>query len=74
MAKQLKEFKFRTYVKYPWDQWLNGEPWKLTQGEDFPVPMLHFRTGAAAAAVRRGLRIHAAVTSKTEIVIQAVPR
>ena len=33
MAETVQGFKFPS--RYPWDQWANGEQWKLKQGEDF---------------------------------------
>jgi hypothetical protein len=39
--------------KYPWDEWLDGNVWRLTVGEDFTVEKAAFRTAAYAAAARR---------------------
>lgn len=40
--------------KYFWEQWLDGDPWCLTPGEDFTVSVRIFRQNATAYARRCG--------------------
>lgn len=36
MAEKLDEFERRKREpKYPWDQWLDGSPWRLNIGTDY---------------------------------------
>lgn len=30
--------------KHPWDEWADGSPWKITQGEDFQGAVESMRT------------------------------
>jgi hypothetical protein len=47
-------------VRYPWDEWFDGDPWKLTQGEDFYVSpsMIEriIRTRASKVRVKVSIR------------------
>ena len=74
MAKTLSEFPSdhtggRPEL-YPWDQLLDGQPWLLTNGEDYKSTTKQFRGAAEAAARRKGLWIRGQV-QKNGIVIQA---
>jgi hypothetical protein len=46
-----------TEEKYPWEQWLDGHVWKLSQGEDFDVDLESFRSAIYMAASRKGIRV-----------------
>ena len=50
MGEQVTDFDWSTAKgrksRYPWDQWFNGETWKLVQGEDFKVDCKSFRDQA----------------------------
>ena len=74
MAKTLSEFPSDHTggrpEMYPWDQWLDGRPWLLTNGEDYKTTTKQFRNAAEAAARRKGLWIRGQV-QKNGIVIQA---
>tara|TARA_R100001230_G_C5544659_1_gene74241 strand:- start:84 stop:563 length:480 start_codon:yes stop_codon:yes gene_type:complete len=74
MAKVLSEFPHENAAGrpsvYPWDQWLDGQPWMLTIGEDYKTTTRQFRGAAEAAARRKGLWIRGAV-QQNGIVIQA---
>lgn len=46
MAERLEDYDFdgeamarrtQNLPKYPYDEWLDGRPWKIRQGEDFTV-------------------------------------
>jgi len=65
MGKTLKKYNWdapsvltRTEkATYPWDEWLNGDIWKLTQGEDFhPHPLMMERI-VRTRATGRGAKI-----------------
>lgn len=46
----------RTFVsKYPWDEWLNGDIWELTENQDIPTAKT-FQSTVQAAAKRRGMK------------------
>lgn len=42
--------------RYPWDAWLNGKVWLLTEGEDYSNEQT-LRSAAQQAAARRGLKV-----------------
>lgn len=78
MAEVLEEWSFshRTEgypVRYDWDTWLNGQVWKLKQGEDFPISLPNFRNSVFVAASKRGVKVRT-TTNKTEgtVIIQAL--
>ena len=76
MARELDEFpKATRRSKYKWDQWLNGKPWLLRQGEDFQTSSESFRAVASRAAAAEGKRLRTRLTSDDDgtkaIVIQA---
>lgn len=55
MARTLEEFPAPTgQQRYPWDQWLDGRVWELTQGTDFAAKPSTFRTNAQLQASKRG--------------------
>lgn len=41
-------------TRYPWDQWLDGQTWELTPGEDFGTSVATFRRVLHSAATARG--------------------
>lgn len=43
--------------KYDWDQWLDGQCWELTKGEDYTVSTTVLRSAANSAAKTRGLEV-----------------
>ena len=58
MAERLDDFEWsRAGKKYPWDQWFNGEVWKLTKGEDFTIRVDSMITSAYQIAKKRGVRV-----------------
>ena len=56
---------------YPWDEWLDGQPRKLTRGEDFQVSPHSFGRAAHAAARVRGKRLRTSIEGVDIITIQA---
>lgn len=62
MAQQLDEMPEQEHSggrepKYPWGEWLNGEPWMITS-EDWDCKNARsFRSAAVGAARRRGGKV-----------------
>lgn len=56
--------------KYPYDEWLDGQPWELTEGEDFEVSKASFMTSMRGAAKKRDLKLRSRVGEKS-VVVQA---
>lgn len=42
-------------ARYPWDEWLDGRAWKLTEGEDFNSSARDFSSHVRISAYRRNL-------------------
>ena len=75
MATQLKKFDWSKIgtggSKYPWDQWLNGKPWKLMRGKDFDRAADSLRASVSAAAKRRGMTCRMTKPDDKTLIIQA---
>jgi len=54
MAERLSTFPATAVAVYPWDQWLDGSPWALKQGEDFNAKPATMVSSARIQAERRG--------------------
>jgi hypothetical protein len=61
MARRLVRFpsaRPRDQRKYPWEEWTDGSPWKIRQGEDYDVASenmrvnLHMKAGTLSLKVR----------------------
>jgi len=50
--------------KYPWNEWLDGGIWELTQGHDFKGRVTAFRSNARTQAKKRGGKVRARVLKK----------
>jgi len=50
--------------KYHFDQWFNGQWWKLTEGEDFHKPIERMRTYAFVRARQLGLKLTTKVVGR----------
>lgn len=78
MARKLKNFSFtkneservNRKIRYPWDQWLDGDVWELTPGKDFTISVASFRSGAFYNAKIRGMKIRTA-RKDDKLIIQA---
>ena len=61
MAETVASFEFlgRGFKggKYPWDEWLNGEIWKLKVGEDFTIDARMLQAQAYIAASKRRKKV-----------------
>ena len=59
MAKVIEQHVPRqrswTQSQYPWDEWLDGRSWLLTQGEDFECTIDSMGIAIRKAAKARGL-------------------
>jgi hypothetical protein len=75
MAERLDSFPVRrshARSKYPWDEWLDGSVWRLTQGEDFTAKLKSMRVYAATTADRRGLKVRMRIDNEDNtLTIQA---
>jgi hypothetical protein len=80
VARRLKRYDFgdryrnNGRVGHPWNDWLDGSPWRLRRGDDFDASVKNFQAHAARAANARGLSIRTARESDEVVVIQAVDR
>lgn len=54
MARKLEHFPAVSASRYPWHDLLDGNPWELTQGEDFKCKPMTFINNARSQAKRRG--------------------
>lgn len=71
MARTVAENIPKVYRKYPWDDWLDGRHWVLTQAEDFPTATVEsMQILAHRTAERRGLQLRTS-TSGGELHLQA---
>jgi len=74
MAAVLKNFTFpRLASMLPWDKWLDGRIWQLTEGEDFKVQKVTLRQMAAIRARQKGGKIRTNIRGHT-IVLQFTPK
>jgi hypothetical protein len=65
VARKVKQFPAeRDRSAYPWDQWLDGDIWELTQGQDFRGTAVAFRASARGQARRRGGGIRARIVKE----------
>ena len=65
MAVRLRTFDFEKpseitsteKIQYPWDEWLDGDIWQLSQGEDFQTHPLMMERIIRTRAVTRGAKV-----------------
>jgi len=79
MAEKLEEYEFKNQRstgkgKYPWDQWLDGDVWQLTHGEDFTTEVANFRSWAYHNARKRGGTLRTNNPSTDVLIIQFVQK
>jgi hypothetical protein len=60
--------------KYPWDTWLNGERWRLEQGEDFQAELDDMERLIRRTAKKRGLATVVVNKEDDGLVVRAVLR
>jgi hypothetical protein len=62
MARKVEQFPAAAdQSKYPWEDWLDGDIWELTQGKDFKGRATTFRSNARSQAKRRGGKLRARI-------------
>ena len=44
--------------KYQWDTWMDGEWWRLSEGDDYKITTISFRSIAHSHGARHGYRLH----------------
>lgn len=74
MAEILEGFDFtkpQRTAKYPYDDWFNGQVWKLKQGVDFDITAKNMQINLYAAASRYDLKLQTKLRGD-ELIIQAV--
>ena len=57
--------------RYPWEQWLDGQIWELTRGEDFSSKPETFRRSVYLAAERIDKKVLTRVMGD-RLVVQAI--
>lgn len=60
--------------RYPWEQWLDGQVWKLTPQVDFNVKAVSMRNLAHMNARRRGQCVRTRIGLDGLLYIQAIKR
>lgn len=53
MARKLDQFPLSKAAKYPWDEYMDGNVWELTRGEDFDCSVTSMQGAARTQANRR---------------------
>lgn len=69
MATALKSFDFMR-GKYPWDEWSDGRPWRIRQGQDFDVSISAMRSVLYQRAARFDLSVKVSKTADCELTFQ----
>jgi hypothetical protein len=75
MAEILDSFKFEGVGQpshYRYDEWFDGQIWKLEQGVDFNCQPSSLRQTFYSAARRKGLTIRASVLPNNDVVVQRI--
>lgn len=75
MAEVIETFdwnKARTSrSRYDWDQWFDGQVWRLTKDEDFTAEVASFRSSASTAAKKRNKTVRTALEDDSTVILQA---
>jgi hypothetical protein len=62
MAEALEEWPTREREqRFPWDQWLDGRPWRVDRGGDYESKAKTFIANARSQAKRRGGSVRTAL-------------
>ena len=75
MAEILESYDFKSVggpPRYPYDQWFDGQIWKLQYMVDFDCQVVSLRQGLYAAAKRRGISVKVAVSTDGDVVVQRI--
>ena len=70
MAKRLNEdFEFPNEIRYPWDVWLDGSIWEITETDIGNTTLDTFRVNAHQAAGKRGIKIKTHIDRERSVVV-----
>ena len=75
MAEVLESYDFQRAGRqpnYPYDQWFDGQIWKLQHMVDFECQANSLRQAFYGAAKRRGIRVKVSVRANGDGVIQRI--
>ncbi len=73
MSEILESYNFTSSGRksiYPYDEWFDGQIWKLTKGFDFECQPNSLRQAFYKAANRKGIRIHVSLLANGDVVVQ----
>ena len=77
MARTLKAFswehatrKEKGESKYPWNEWADGQVWKLTRGRDFKCQVTSMQVATSVQAKKMYLKARTRIVDQSTIVIQ----
>ncbi len=73
MAQILESYGFKKVgreAKYPYDQWLDGQIWKLQHMVDFECQPHGLRQSFYAAAKRRGIKVRVSILPNGDVIVQ----
>ena len=77
MAEKLENYEFGGVAgprpKYPWEQWLDGETWRVTRDADFDCKVASMRKAVFLAAQRRGLKVQTQIEGDS-LVFRTIPK
>ena len=68
MPKKLDKFEFSARGAHNWAEYLNGDTWQFTQGEDFDCKLGSFRSQAWLAAKRLNCKVRVSVDKEAKTV------
>lgn len=73
---QTHEFHRRSYNRYDWDAWLDGQKWRLEAGTDYSGPASNVIAAAVRNSKRRGTKLLYDIVKENgkpeSVVIQAI--
>ena len=75
MAEILESYDFKSVggrPRHPFDQWFDGQIWKLEYMVDFDCQVVSIRQSLYAAARRRGIKVKVAVSANKNVVVQRI--
>lgn len=73
LSEGLSAWKSHRGRKYPWDEWLDGQPRRLVGGEDFTIDPLYMTQAIHATGRRRRITVRTR-RDGDDVLIQACGR
>lgn len=70
MAEILENYDFRGQGRpniYPFDEWFDGQVWKVYQGVDFNCTLTSMRVTLRSAAKKRGIKMQTSIRADAVI-------